>query len=189
MKPRVPPWYLGLVGAAAAQRAAELLRSMGNERAMRGSRPRERAAGRFALMVAVHVGLFTLPLGEVALGLARPRHPRRWIAAWCGATALRWWAIATLGRQWNVRGVVAEELHPVTGGPYRLVRHPNYVAVASEMVTLPMAGGAWRSALVLTALDTLVLWDRIRVEEARLEQSDGYRRAFAGRKRFIPGVF
>ncbi|MBO0685742.1 MAG: hypothetical protein J2P45_21510, partial [Candidatus Dormibacteraeota bacterium] len=105
-----------------------------------------------------------------------------------GAAALRWWCIETLGEAWNVRALVPAGLRPVTSGPYRFVRHPNYVAVALEFLALPLAGGAWASALVLSALHGLVLWDRVRDEERLLASIPGYEEAFRGRARFIPGV-
>jgi isoprenylcysteine carboxyl methyltransferase (ICMT) family protein YpbQ len=52
-----------------------------------------------------------------------------------------------------------------------------------------MAGGAWISALGLSVLDGAVLVDRIRAEESLLAEVPGYRQAFAGRARFIPGIF
>ncbi len=66
-----------------------------------------------------------------------------------GAQALRYWAIATLGWRWNTRIVVVPGAAPVTAGPYRCVRHPNYVAVIAEMIALPLVHGAWLTALVV----------------------------------------
>ena len=187
--PGIPRFYLGLLGAALIVRLGELGLSAANERRKRSGAARGGPAGHFGPMVGVHAGLFTLPLLEISLTGTRARHARRWLLLWLAATGLRWWSMATLGRQWNVRGVVAPDLHPVTSGPYRLLRHPNYLAVMAEMLALPMIGGAWRSALLLSTLDAVVLWDRIREEERRLDRSPAYRRAFAGRKRLIPGIF
>ena len=84
---------------------------------------------------------------------------------------------------------VADDLEPVTRGPYRFLRHPNYLALLIEFVALPMAGGAWLSALGLSAVNGAALGLRIRAEEAQLERSDAYRKAFRGKARLIPGVF
>ncbi len=81
------------------------------------------------------------------------------------------------------------DLRPVVAGPYRFVRHPNYTAVVAEFAALPMAGGAWLSAACLSALNAAVLYPRIKAEEALLAASPAYRTAFAGRARFIPGLF
>lgn len=153
---------------------------------MRGPRA---AARTYPLMVAAHAGLCTLPLVEVAVRRRRPRATPLWLTLLGAATALRWWSMGTLGESWNVRAVVPAGLRPVTSGPYRFVRHPNYLAVALEFVALPLAGGATWSALGLSLLNALVLADRIREEERLLSAVPGYEEAFRGRSRLLPGLF
>ncbi len=102
-----------------------------------------------------------------------------------GAQALRYWAIATLGWRWNTRIVVVPGTAPVTAGPYRWVRHPNYVAVIAEMIALPLVHGAWLTALVFSVGNALLLRVRIRAEEQAL--GEPWQHAFAGRPRFVPG--
>ena len=77
----------------------------------------------------------------------------------------------------------------ISDGMYRYIRHPNYLAVILEFAAVPLVAGAWISAVVLSALNAIVLVDRISAEEGLLNESAVYRRAFAGRARFIPGVF
>ncbi|HEY6537717.1 MAG TPA: isoprenylcysteine carboxylmethyltransferase family protein [Candidatus Dormibacteraeota bacterium] len=179
-------WYPVLVGGLALARARELTISRRRER----SRPGQlAAAGTFPLMVGAHVGLFILPLVEVAALRRRPRWVPFWLALLLAATGLRWWSIRTLGDQWNVRAAVPSDLRPVTAGPYRWIRHPNYLAVVLEFLALPMAGGAWMSALGLSAWDGLVLIDRVRGEEALLFAVPSYRAAFERKSRLIPGIF
>jgi methyltransferase len=84
------------------------------------------------------------------------------------AMALRWWCIRTLGVHWSTRVVVVPSLPLVTGGPYRWMRHPNYVAVVVEGVALPMVHTAWVTAIGFTVLNAVVLAVRIRVEDAAL---------------------
>jgi methyltransferase len=183
----MPNWYPWLLGLAALQRMRELLVSRRLERDV--VRGRQAAAATFPFMVALHVALFAAPICELATLRRRPRATLLWVGVLGGATALRWWSIRALGGAWNVRAVVPSDLRPVTAGPYRFVRHPNYVAVALEFLALPMAGGAWLSALVLSALNGLVLLDRVREEERLLARVPGYEQAFRGRARFIPGIF
>jgi methyltransferase len=81
---------------------------------------------------------------------------------------LRWWCIATLGRQWNTRVIVVPGAARVTGGPYRWIPHPNYVAVVVEGLALPLVHSAWATAIVFTALNGSLLATRIRAEDAAL---------------------
>ena len=76
--------------------------------------------------------------------------------------------IATLGRQWNTRVVVIPGASRVTAGPYRLLSHPNYVAVVVEGVALPMVHTAWITASVFTVLNAVLLRTRVKVENAAL---------------------
>ena len=73
---------------------------------------------------------------------------------------------------------------PVRAGPYRFVRHPNYVAVAIEMACVPLVHGAWICALLFSALNLMLLRVRIRVEERALGAA--WERTFAGVPRFVP---
>lgn len=142
-------------------------------------------------MVLLHVGLLTAPCVEVWL-LERPLIPALAIGAAVVlvlATVLRVLTLRALGRAWNVRVVVPEEGAVVTSGPYRWIRHPNYLVVILEILALPLLHTAWVSALALSALNAVVLWRRIRTEEAALSQLPTWREAMADRKRLIPGVF
>ena len=82
--------------------------------------------------------------------------------------ALRWWCIATLGHRWNTRVVVVPGLSRITHGPYRWLRHPNYVAVVLEGAALPLVHTAWATALTFTVLNAALLRVRLRVEEQAL---------------------
>jgi len=85
---------------------------------------------------------------------------------------LRWWCIVTLGRQWNTRVVVVPGAGRITGGPYRFLSHPNYVAVVVEGIALPLVHTAWLTALVFTVLNAALLRTRISVENGALRSLD-----------------
>jgi methyltransferase len=102
------------------------------------------------------------------------------------ATVLRYWAIGTLGSRWNTRIVVVPGAAPVVGGPFRFLRHPNYLAVILEIAFLPLLHSAWLSAVVFSLANAALLRVRIAAEEKALAEASGYERAFAGRPRLIP---
>lgn len=167
-----------------AQRLVELRISARNRAA--AGRADQASPSTYPLMVAANVALFVVS--------AWPRRARRVpraveVAALGGlgaATALRLWVIRTLGEDWNVTGHVRPGIHIETGGPYRYIRHPNYVAVALEFACLPTAVGAVPEAVGLSLANVAVLVPRIRAEERLLDAIPGYREAFRDVPRFIP---
>jgi methyltransferase len=121
-------------------------------------------------MVVLHTGLLVGCLVEV-LVLNRPFLPALgWpmLAIVVAAQALRWWCITTLGPQWNTRVVVVPGAQRVSGGPYRFLSHPNYVAVIAEGIALPLVHSAWITALVFTVLNAALLATRISTENTAL---------------------
>lgn len=158
--------YIALILLVAVERVAELVVSQRNLEWSKAHGGREFGAGHYPVMVALHTGLLA---GAVAEARAR----RRWIwpAFWAvvAAQVLRWWCITTLGKQWNTRVVVVPGAPRVIGGPYRLVPHPNYVAVVLEGAALPLVGGAWVTAGVFSVANALLLRTRIRVENEALQ--------------------
>jgi methyltransferase len=87
------------------------------------------------------------------------------------AQALRWWCITVLGPRWNTRVVVVPGLPLVEGGPYRWLRHPNYVAVVLEGIALPLVHSAWITAVVFTVANAMLLRVRISSENAAMAQA------------------
>ena len=105
------------------------------------------------------------------------------------ANALRWWVIGTLAGHWNVEVMASSRVGVVTSGPYRWVRHPNYVAVVIELFSLPMIHTAWITALAGTLADLEILRRRLRVEEKMLSADPAYRATMAEKPRFLPKLF
>lgn len=184
--------YTALVALVAAQRLAELAVSRRNERRLRERGAVEVGSGHYPWMVALHTAFLVSCPAEVWL-LERPLVP--WLAAAAlavlvAASALRYWTLRTLGPRWSTRILVLPGAPPVVDGPYRFVRHPNYLAVVLEIAALPLVHTAWATALSFSVANGLLLRVRIRAEEAGLCEGDGsgsaYARAFADRPRWIP---
>jgi methyltransferase len=153
------------------QRFTELSISARNARRVRQRGAREFGAWHFPLLVTVHV-LYPLLLAAEVVGLgAQPgAWWPCWLALWVAAQMLRYSAIRELGEQWNVRILVVPGAPLIRSGPYRWLRHPNYVAVATELLAGSMLFGAWRTALFISALNAIALTIRIRAEERALNR-------------------
>lgn len=162
--------YAVLLGLVAAERLAELLVTRRNAAWAFARGGVETGQRHYPLMVALHVGLLVGAPVEVLLA-DRPFLPALgWpmLALVVAAQALRWWCIATLGRQWNTRVIVVPGLPLVRRGPYRRLRHPNYLAVVVEGLALPLVHTAWVTAALFTVLNAAVLAVRLQAEEAAL---------------------
>ncbi|WP_405896465.1 hypothetical protein OG242_01915 [Streptomyces sp. NBC_00727] len=168
-------WYAVLVLAVAGERVAELAVALRNTRWARARGGVESGRGHYPAMVALHTALLAGCLAEAVVA-DRPFVPLLgWamVAVVLAAQGLRWWCIRTLGHRWNTRVVVVPGLPLVTGGPYRLLRHPNYVAVAAEGIALPLVHGAWVTAAVFTVCNAVLMAVRVRCEEAALAAAPG----------------
>jgi methyltransferase len=163
-------WYVGLVAAVVVVRGVELAVSERNRRWSMAQGGIESGAGHYPVMVLLHTGLLAGAVVEV-LALNRP------FLLWLGwpmltllvaSHALRWWCISSLGRQWCTRIVVVPGRSAVTSGPYRFLRHPNYLAVVLEGIALPLVHTAWVTAAGFTVANAALLRVRIAAEEQAL---------------------
>ncbi len=181
-------FYLLLLATLAAERIYELYLTRRNAR---------RAFARGAIEVGrrhyrVMVALYTAFIASCALeAMLFPRAmPPALIWGALGteafAQALRYWAVARLGERWNTRVIVVPGAAPVTGGPYRFLRHPNYLAVVIEIAAVPLIGGAIVTAIVFSILNAILLAVRIHTEERAL--GPRWAEAFGARPRLIPSL-
>ena len=158
-----------LIGALAVQRVLELRVARRNEAWALAEGGQEYGREHYPLFFLLHSGwlLGTLLEGRRSRGGVR----WGWLALLLVAQPLRYWVIRTLGRQWNTRILIVPGRGRVTGGPFRYLNHPNYAVVALEMASLPLALGAWRTALIGSVLNgALLRFIRIPAEERALAQ-------------------
>lgn len=164
--------YILLVLAVAAERLFELRIAARNREVALANGGKEFGAEHFPVMSVMHTAFLFACVAEVLL-LHRPLYVPLAILSMLGvigAQALRYWCIATLGPRWNVRVIVVPGMTLATDGPYRFLRHPNYLAVIVEMIALPLVHTAWLTAIVFSLLNAAMLIVRIRVEEAALQE-------------------
>ncbi len=149
------------------QRLGELVLAHRNTRALLARGAYEIAPGHYPLIVAVHAGWLAV-LWWLALG-----RPVSWplIGLFVLLQLGRLWVLATLGPRWTTRIIILPGAPLVAGGPFRFVRHPNYLVVAGEIAVLPLAFGLWQVALLFSLLNAVVLAMRVRAEEDGLRGS------------------
>ena len=180
--------FFVLIGLVAVTRIIELGVSRRHRSAMikRGARAIPERG--FPIMVMLHVGILA---GAVLEAVLMRRELPVWFALLAAAgvlaaNVLRIAAIRSLGQHWNVRVVDSTAFGVVTSGPYRWIRHPNYVAVFLELLLLPLVQGAWLTAAAGAVLHVIVLRRRIALEESVLLADSSYAASMGGKPRFIP---
>jgi len=153
-----------LVAFVIVQRLAELGLAQWNTIRLRAAGGVEFGAAHYPLMFLLH--------GFWLLGLWMLGHDRSvasvWLAVFVVLQAARVWVIASLGRRWTTRVIVIPGVVPVARGPYRWLRHPNYLVVALEIAVVPLALGLLYFALVFSLANAALLAYRIRVENQAL---------------------
>jgi methyltransferase len=188
MSLRMLAFFECLVGLTALQRLLELRYSNANLRRLSpAARPADSSANWSALVALQSLWLGGCAL-EPALRGTLPGATCFWtgLVLFLAGEGLRTWCILTLGARWNARARVAPDLRIASRGPYRWVRHPNYLGVLLELVGLPLAGGAWWTLALSAPLQLAVLLRRIRGEDALLFALPGYAEAMGRKGALLP---
>jgi methyltransferase len=153
-----------VLGLVSLERLLELRLAGRNTRRLLAAGAREAGAGHYPLIVLMHAAWLA---GLWILGWRRAVS-LPWLALFVVLQALRAWVIASLGARWTTRIIVVPGAPLVRKGPYRWLRHPNYLVVGGEIAVLPLALGLPLYAAVCSLANAVLLWIRIRAESRAL---------------------
>jgi methyltransferase len=156
----------GLLLLATLQRLIELVIASRNTRALLAEGAYEVGRGHYPAIVFLHTAWLAVLWAFLLFDLALFQP---WAAiAYLAVQGLRLWTLLSLGRYWTTRIIVVPDAPLVRKGPYRFLRHPNYLVVVLEIALLPLALGSWPIALGFSIVNAIVLAWRIRTEESTL---------------------
>ena len=159
------PIFPILLLLVALQRVGELVYARRNEARLRQRGGVEVGADHYPLFILLHGSWL------IVLALAVPWDaPVSWplIAAFLLLQAGRVWVIASLGPYWTTRIITVPSAPLVRSGPYRWLKHPNYLVVALEIPLLPLVAGQVWLAVGFGMANLALLARRIRVENRAL---------------------
>jgi methyltransferase len=163
-------WPQIIVTLVALQRVWELARSRRNTARLRSLGAIEYGARHYPFIVLLHGSW----LAAIFLAASADSHIALvWLSAFIVLQAARIWVLISLGNRWSTRVLVKPRAALVASGPYRWLRHPNYVIVIAEFAVLPMVFGEVELALTFSLLNALLIAHRIRVEDSALAVVDG----------------
>jgi len=158
-----------ILAAVLAQRLGELVYARANTRRLLAKGGTEFGAGHYPLFALLHSAwLVAQALWLIFMGLENVIWPL--VAVYGALQLFRAWILLSLGERWTTRVIVLPDAPLVRAGPYRFIRHPNYWLVCAEIAILPLIFGAWPLALAFSILNGALLFHRIRIENAALNQ-------------------
>ncbi len=175
------------VGCIIAQRVIELVVAKRNERWIKARGGVEFGARHYPIIVLIHTTFLMTMILEV-LSFERELS-YFWVVLLVGfflTQGMRIWAIRSLGPYWNTKIIVLPGASVVKKGPYRFIKHPNYVIVALEIVLIPLMFNAYITAIIFTIFNLLILAIRIPTEERALTALTNYDIELDGNRRFLP---
>lgn len=177
-------WQIGLLVFVLLTRLVELWIAKRNTRWAKQRGGYEVGKKHYPLLVWLHICFF------LGIWLEATSPPEWWVIPFAGfvlAQGMRIWVIQSLGRFWNTRIWIVPGRMPKVAGPYRYIRHPNYLVVIIEILTLPIIYQAYLTAILISFLNAYLLWKiRIPIEEKAWQQVTNYHKIMADKHRLLP---
>jgi methyltransferase len=164
------PFSLVLIGLIIVQRLTELRLSKHHELHLRERGAVEVGREHYPWLVSMHVAFFVVLILEVFL-LRRQPAPWWWLpfTLLLLAQVVRAWSMTTLGEHWTTRLLIVPGEVPIQRGPYKFLRHPNYLVIIVELATIPLIFQAYLTAAIFSILNAIILAIRIPIEEEALK--------------------
>ncbi len=183
--------YICLLVLVGIERLGEVAVSRHNQSKMRAQGAQKIREPHFPWLVAFHT-VVLIAAGLEVLLLNRPLIPAlaiAMLALFILSNLIRYWVIYLLADLWNIQIMDSGRIGIITSGPYRWVRHPNYVGVVLEVFSLPMIHTAWITAVAGTLGYFEILRRRIKIEDQVLMANPAYREAMGDKPKFFPRLF
>ena len=142
---------------------------------MRAQGAYEVGASHYPLMILLHVSFFVSLLIEVSyFNLTHSPLFLLFFVMFLCVQGLRIWCLTSLGSFWNTKIIILPGANVVIKGPYKYLRHPNYLVVGIEIALLPLMFQAYFTAICFTILNAMMLSIRIPIEERALKEATNY---------------
>jgi methyltransferase len=177
-----------VLGLVIMQRIVELVVAKRNEKKIRNLGGHEVGGEHYKTIVVMHVSFFLALILEV---LGFQKNPismwETFLFLFICLQVIRVWTMMSLGMYWNTKIMILPGAEPVRAGPYRWIKHPNYLIVIFELALIPLMFQAYITAVIFSLLNLVILLKiRIPMEERGLMEATTYQNDFESKKRFIP---
>ncbi|MDR4888642.1 isoprenylcysteine carboxylmethyltransferase family protein [Fredinandcohnia sp. QZ13] len=177
------------IGLVIAQRLIEMRIAKRNEKWILSQGGYEVGHGHYKYIVLMHVLFFGSLIAEVVYGEKELSVLYPILFFLFALTQLgRVWALHSLGMYWNTKIMILQGSQVQSKGPYKYVKHPNYIIVALEFILIPMLFQAYFTGMLFSILNFVMMSIRIPVEERALSVHEEYQQIGITRSRIIPNV-
>lgn len=151
------------------QRIAELLVAKRNEITLKKRGAVEYDRKGYKAIVAVHVAFFVSLVSEyIFLKRTLNAYWAVFMSLFLLAQILRYWSITSLGKHWNTKILVIPDSPLISKGPYKYIRHPNYLSVVIEIATIPLIFSCYLTSATFSIVNLALLSRRIKIEDRAL---------------------
>lgn len=181
--------FILFVAFIIAQRLVELAIARRNEKWIKAKGGIEYGKGHYPIMVLIHTAFFLFFISEVLLlhkGISN-----FWpllLFLFVMTQGMRIWALSSLGRYWNTKIIILPGAEVVKKGPYKIIKHPNYLIVGLEFLIIPLMFNAYITMFLFTLLNIVILSVRIPAEERALKELTKYESVFINQGKFMPNL-
>lgn len=151
------------------QRLLELVVARGNEKWARAQGAVEYGKEHYPVIVLLHTSFLIAMIAEYYLSPVTYLFNPTFLFVFLGLICLKIWVIASLGKYWNTKILRIPNVQLVNKGPYKYVKHPNYLIVIAEIAIIPLVFHLYYTAMVFSLLNAAMLFVRIRVENRALK--------------------
>lgn len=162
-------WLFGLFLFLISQRLIELFIAKRNEKWMKKRGGIEKGEGHYRWFIIIHILFFISILAETFIRSNQMIYVNYILLFIFIITQMgRFWCIYSLGRFWNTKVIILPGEPIIKKGPYKYIKHPNYIIVGVELFVIPLLFGAYVTAIIFPILHILLLRMRIPIENKAL---------------------
>lgn len=145
------------------QRLSELYIARKNEKWLLSQGAVQYGQNHYPFIVALHT-LFIVSIITEYILRGQPLISWFFLAIFIAVLLFKYWALSSLGKYWNTKIYRIPGVYPVKKGPYKFLKHPNYMQVVCEIAIIPLVFHLYYTAIIFTVLNAIMLTVRISVE-------------------------
>jgi methyltransferase len=145
------------------QRLSELFIARRNEKWLLSQGAIQYGQSHYSSMIALHTLFIISIIAEYVFRVA-PQIDWLVLVLFILVLSFKFWALSSLGKYWNTKIYRIPGVYPVKKGPYKVLKHPNYMEVVCEIAIIPLVFHLYYTAIIFSVLNSIMLVVRIRTE-------------------------